>query len=193
MPSDGKIASKAEIPRTKFQPRLNFMPGERYSVNGAVGILVCVCNVTCGWSRDELQREPGSLDCWENTSKTFPTLELGCSPKATSTPCLLGKLSRSCKACGLSFRFLCTLSLEMLDSSLGIWGKFPNFEVRGGSHFRLGSCEFFFFCSHFMMPEKSYMVPYLETSRRPQSHMILSWTAPQLLTLERCAPSFLSF
>jgi hypothetical protein len=144
MPSDGKIASKAEIPRTKFQPRLNFMPGERYSVNGAVGILVCVCNVTCGWSRDELQREPGSLDCWENTSKTFPTLELGCSPKATSTPCLLGKLSRSCKACGLSFRFLCTLSLEMLDSSLGIWGKFPNFEVRGGSHFRLGSCEFFF-------------------------------------------------
>lgn len=80
-----------------------------------------VWNVTSRQSSDELQLELRSTNCSENTGKPLPTLELACSPKATSTTCLFGKLSGSCKTCGLYFRFLCTLSLGTLYSSLGIW------------------------------------------------------------------------
>ena len=104
-----------------------------------------VGNVTSGQLSDELQHELRSSDCSENTGTTLPTLDLGHSPKATSTTCLFGKLSWSCNTCGLYLRFLRSLGLGTLHGSLGVWWKFPDFEVRGGSHFWLGSCNFYFF------------------------------------------------
>lgn len=99
------------------------------------------CNLTSKQSCHDVQHELRSYRIpREHRQKRPPTPQRARWFSKSNKSCLS---FQSRGAPGLNFlwvRFLCSLSLEKLHSSLGAWWKFPDFDAGEESHFWLGNC-----------------------------------------------------